>query len=352
MRRSIGALGVMLTGAAVAVVAWTGTQRSDNSPAAATKKSVAAVAVDVLDLNVTSFDVNSYYEIADPLGVEIRFRPDGAKKGSDYLYVSVTPQSDRPGKPCDEFSECDTWTTKAGHFNLIWQREVPEEDPGIVVLTLTTPSGEERAITYAGEQITRDPRKQKNLQISVDDMQRLLTGARFSATTTQDMVDADLKKWPKDDTAGDPVATTPEIIGDWMRSDGLPRPLSGGPADTSAYGAGAVGAQLQYAKHSVTVVLVPASSDKIPTCGSGWHCKTTTRSTGANVTTGWRKGEAIVIRPTFDAVAIATVRSTTITSGPPTSGAAGRAYAAMLDSYSTNVLTTTKAYAAESRNPW
>ena len=49
---------------------------------------------------------------------------------------------------------------------------------------------------------------------------------------------------------------------------------------------------------------------------------------------------------------LTTVRSKAITDGLPKSGAAGEAYATMLDGYATYAAVTTKAYAAESRNPW
>ncbi|GAA1508808.1 hypothetical protein [Nocardioides humi] len=323
----------------VAVGGWlTG---PDDSPAPATKKAVAAVTVDVLGIEPTSYDVNPRWDVPEPLGVEIRFRPEGEDGDSHYLHVRVA-EADGEEPTCSEYYQCADWEADGGRFHLAWQEEEPEEDPGIVVLTLRT-GDEVRSVTYAGEQITGDPREQ-DLPLDVeDDLARLLADDRLSATTTRAMVDADLPRWPKDDTRGDSVPTTPEAVAQWMREDGVGDPVSTRPADTTEYGDGAVGVELTAQDHTVTVVLVPRDSPSVPVCGADWHCETR-----RDVVRGWQPGAAIAIRRTPDAVMLATVRAPVI-DGPPRMrsrfGGAGEDYLALADGFAAYVLTTTREFA-------
>ncbi|MBM7519405.1 hypothetical protein [Nocardioides nitrophenolicus] len=312
----------------------------DGGPAPATKKAIAAVAVDVLDLRVTSFEVNPSYDTPDPLGVEIRFRPPGEEGDSHYLHVGVRPEGQ--AEECREYYECADWEDHGGRFHLSWQEEQPEEDPGILTLTFRV-AGEERSVTYAGEQLTGDPREQE-LPLSVEgDLVRLLTDDRLSATTTRAMVEADLPKWPEDDTAGDPVPTTPEIVAQWMVEDGVREVADQRPADTGAYGDGAVGAELAARDHTTSVVLVPKDSPTVPTCGADWHCETR-----RDVVRGWQPGVAIAIRRTPDAVVLVTVRADGIDGpvGRRSGGAAAADYLALADGFAAFTLTTTKEFAA------
>ncbi|WGX98549.1 hypothetical protein [Nocardioides sp. L-11A] len=322
----------------------------DDDPVPATKKAIAAVAVDVLDLRPTSFEVNPRYDVADPLGVEIRFRPPGERGDSHYLYVSVDEAGTRDLAGCGEHDECADWSGDGGTFHLSWQEEEPEEDPGILTLAFRTAAGEQRSVTYAGALIEGDPRDQ-DLPLDVeDDLARLLTDDRLSATTTQDLVDADLPKWPKDDTRGDPVPTTPDAVAQWMVEDGVTEPKGGGrPADTTAYGDGAVGAELTSPDRTVTVVLVPRDSPTVPTCGAEWHC-----ATRGGVVRGWQPGAALAIRRTGDAVVLATVRSSRITALPRNSASAspGADYEALADGYAADNLVTTREFAEGVDLPW
>ncbi|MDQ6522256.1 hypothetical protein RB608_01525 [Nocardioides sp. LHD-245] len=315
----------------------------DDDPAPATKKAIAAVTVEVLGLRPTSFEVNPRYDVADPLGVEIRFRPPGERGDSHYLYVTVGETDARDDAECGDTHDCSAWSDHGGGFVLSWQEEEPEEDPGILTLAFETADGERRSVTYAGALIEGDPRAQ-DLPLDIDDdLVRLLTDDRLSATTTQEMVDADLPKWPEDDTRGDPVPTTPEAVAQWMLEDGVSEPEDGGrPADTTAYGAGAVGAELTSPDRTVTVVLVPQDSPAVPTCGAEWHCETR-----RGVVRGWQPGAAIAIRRTDDAVVIATVRSPRITALPRNGrfGSPGADYESLAVGYAADNLVTTREFA-------
>ncbi|WGY03563.1 hypothetical protein QI633_07295 [Nocardioides sp. QY071] len=326
----------------VALVRWI--SGPDDDPAPATKRAIAAVAVDVLDLHPTSFNVNPSYDVPDPLGVEIRFRPPGEKGDSHYLHVGVDAAGTRDLEECSEYYDCAEWDGHGGRFHLSWQEEEPEEDPGILTLTFRTAAGEERSVTYAGEQLTGDPREQ-DLPLSVEgDLVRLLTDDRFSATTTRAMVDADLPKWPKDDTLGDPVPTTPEVVAQWMVEEGVRDVPQRRPVDTTAYGDGAVGIELVARDHTTSVVLVPKDSPSVPTCGPEWHCVTK-----RDVVRGWQQGVAIAIRHTADAVALVTVRAPSV-DGPigrrTRDGRVGQDYLALADGFAAFTLTTTKEFAA------
>lgn len=329
----------------VALGRWiSGPDEPDDTPVPATKKAIAAVAVEVLDLHPTSFNVNPYYDVPDPLGVEIRFRPPGDGGDSHYLHVGVGPARDADAG-CGDSYDCADWDGHGGHFHLAWQEEQPEEDPGILTLTFRTAAGEERSVTYAGTLIEGDPRDQE-LPLSVEgDLVRLLTDDRFSATTTRAMVDADLAKWPKHDTLGDPVATTPEVVAQWMVEEGVRDVPDRRPVDTSAYGDGAVGVELVARDHTTSVVLVPKDSPAVPTCGADWHCVSK-----RGVVRGWQPGVAIAIRQTADAVALVTVRAPGV-DGPigrrSADGRVGSDYLALADGFAAFTLTTTKEFAGD-----
>ncbi|TNM42779.1 hypothetical protein FHP29_07175 [Nocardioides albidus] len=342
--KSLAAAAVVLAVVAGTIALGRWLSGPDDGSAPATKKAIAAVAVDVLDIHPTSYDVNSRYDAPDPLGVEIRFRPPGDDGDSHYLYVSVRPADGDESGGCGDHYECADWHGHGGDFHLSWQEEQPEEDPGILTLTFRT-AGEERSVTYAGVLIEGDPREQ-DLPLSVEgDLVRLLTDDRLSATTTQEMVDADLPKWPKDDTRGDPVPTTPEVVAHWMVENGARDAPTQRPADTTAYGDGAVGAELVSRDHTTTVVLVPPDSPAVPTCGADWHCETK-----GDVVRGWQPGAAIAIRRTADAVMLITVRSAAI-DGPPRMtarfGAAGEDYLALARGYGSFTLRTTEEFAQD-----
>ncbi len=350
MRRKTG---VVAAGVAVALVAGAGgavalLRGPDTSPVPATKRALAAVTVDVLDIRPTSYDVNPRWDVPEALGVEIRFKPDGGGD-SDYLHVAVDESGTRDLAGCNEYYDCAQWDGAEGTYYLSWQEEQPEEDPGILTLALDTGT-EQRSVTYAGEAITGDPRDQE-LPLDVEsDLARLVSDDRFSATTTQEMVDTDLAKWPDDEDAGDPAPTTPTVLAGWLEEDGLAEPDEAGPVDASSYGDAAVGVELRSRDRTVTVVLVPKAGGRVPACGSEWSCRKR-----RGVTTGWREGEVLVLRPTGDAVLVATVRAESLTAYPRPPwrfGDAGRDVEALQRGWCACNLVTTRAYAQGAGPSW
>lgn len=323
--------------------------RPDTSPAPATKQAIAAVTVEVLGISPTSYDVNPLFDVPEPLGVEIRWRPDGGGPGdSHYLHPAVERVADadplRLG--CGRYQDCAEWDHEAGRMRLTWQEESPESDPGILTLSLETDEGELRRVTYAGASILGDPRDQDDLPLGIDQLEELLADDRFSATTTQEMVDADLAKWPEDDHSGDAVPTTGAEVAQWAFQDGVTRPADGArPADIAAYGEDAVGAEFRSPGRVTTVVVLPKDSPRVPTCGAGWHCRTQ-----RGVTTGWRRGEVIVIRESDRAAVVGTIRSAEIDRLPTPSwrhGRVGDDFYALENGFAAYGLTTTKVFASD-----
>lgn len=275
---------------------------------ATTKQALAALTVEVLGITPTSFNVNPLYDAPQPLGVELRWHPNGSAD-SHLLRMHVEPAEQ---STCSQYYHCADWTAGADHLYLRWQNEQPEEDPGILVLTAVV-GDQARTVYYAGQQITTDPRKQSDLPVSIADLQSLLTDPRFSTTTTQQLLNVRLPKWPADDTRGDPAPTTPGVVAQWMVEQGVTRPgVRGEAADAAHFGAGSLGATFRSADRTTTVVLVPANQAGGVVCGAEWHCSVKDVG-GTRVTLGWRTGEALVIRPTREGgILVGTVASARI----------------------------------------
>ncbi|GAA3807421.1 hypothetical protein [Nocardioides panacisoli] len=332
---------VVVLGLAAAGGAWW-VSRPDTSPAPATKEALAAVAVDVLGISPSSYEPNPGYDVPEPLGVEVNWHPGGSSD-AHYLHLRVGPAQPAPAR-CTPYYSCAEWTVGDGTMYLRWQEEQPEEDPGILVLTYAI-HGEDRTVVYAGQQIRRDPREQDDLPVTIDDLERLVTDDRFSATTTQEMVETDLPKWPDDEAAAaEAVPTTPGVLAQWMREDGATQPRSAGPIGTEKSGDRAVGVELRSSDHTTSLVVVAADAARVPTCGPGWHCRTR-----RGVTTGWRQGVAIMLRESRDSVVLGTVRSNTIVGGLPEPswefGRAGRDFESLVRGFASYGLTTTRGYA-------
>lgn len=268
-------------------IAWW-LNRPDETRVTATKEAIAAVTVEVLDISPSSYNTNPGWDVGEPLGVEIRWHPGGSDD-AHYLHVRVEPS--RPADThCSESSRCDTWDAGDGTFYLRWQEEAPEEDPGILVLTLSL-HGEDRTVVYAGQEITGDPRDQDDLPIAVETFQELLLDDRFSETTTREMVDTELPKWPEDAELGDTVRATAETIARWVAEADFATPRSARPFTSEEYGSDAVGAEFRFAEGvRMTLVLVPALATEEPGCPARFRCRERD-----GVLQGWRPGRAIGI---------------------------------------------------------
>ena len=292
----------------------------DTSPAPATRESLAAVAIDVLGIEPSSYvpDLDLDY------GIRVNWHPDHAgSREAHALYLDIGPRKDDADRPCG--SDCATWNVDGGEVRLEWQDATFESDPGRFQLTYVT-DGELRSLAYSGAEILGDPRESEDLPIPVSGLVEVVTDERFASTTTQEMVSVELEGWPEgweDDNRR--VATTPTVVAHWMQELGVglmagtgdAAPPTVTPFSPSVYGEDAVGADVKFDGWSVSAVIVAA--DSAPTCGRGWHCATAPHffvDRNWQVTTGWRRGQALVINHLNGREVIAKVTSPSIDSFP------------------------------------
>jgi len=287
-----------------------------------TREALAAVAVDVLDLEPSSYVPDLDLEN----GVRVNWHPYGGGPGDAHaLYLNIEPQKDAADRRCD--IRCASWKVGDGEIQLVWEDLQPESDPGRFQLTYVT-DGELRSLGYHGAEIKGDPRKSEDLPIPVSKLTEVVTDDRFASTTTQEMVDTDLAKWPEGwEDDNDQVATTSTVVAHWMEELGL-RDREGAdtrptvvPFSPLGYGEEAVGAAVRFDGWSVSVIIVPA--DGAPTCGKGWRCRTTPHyyvDQPWQVTTGWKRGQAVVIQHLRGRDVVAKVTSLTINRYPRWTG--------------------------------
>lgn len=293
------------------------TLRPDRSPAPATREALAAVAVDVLDIEPTSYDPD--LDLA--YGVRVSWHPyDGGPLDEAHsVYLDIEPQEDTADLSCDNNEACALWRVGDGTVQLTWQDVIPESDPGLIKLIYAT-DGELRSLRYHGADITEDPRTSEDLPISVSELTEVITDDRFASVTTQEMVETELAKWPEGwEDDHDRVATTSKAVAHWMEGIGLRDRLGADtrptvvPFSPLRYGEEAVGAAVRFDGWSVSLVIVPA--DGAPTCGKVWHCRTAPQyfvDRPWQVTTGWKRGHAVVIQHLKGRDVVAKIISPTI----------------------------------------
>lgn len=121
------------------------------------------------------------------VGAELRFGSDGEYDG-DSLSIAVGTGL-KPGiRDCHGFHEWVAGCVAVTGGVLAWQEQEPEEDPGVVYLVVDK-NGAEVVLTYAGPDITADPRG-LDLPIDVEDLQAIAADARVDVTTSQAALDA------------------------------------------------------------------------------------------------------------------------------------------------------------------
>ena len=74
-----------------------------------------------------------------------------------------------------------------GRLVITWQYVEPEEDPGIVVVSMRRPD-EDVIVYYAGDNIEGDPRE-LDLSIPVEDMTAVVQDQRISLTTSAEVIE-------------------------------------------------------------------------------------------------------------------------------------------------------------------
>jgi len=146
-----------------------------------TPRAVAAVALEHLPTETSSRTASDEKGI---IGAEFRYGADGEYDG-DFIAVSVS--GTRSVDPCKNMDGCESEDVEGGELVVAWQEVEPEEDPGIVVVTMRRPD-EDVAVYYAGSNIEGDPRD-LDLSISVAEMEAVVQDQRISLTTSAEVIE-------------------------------------------------------------------------------------------------------------------------------------------------------------------
>lgn len=128
------------------------------------------------------------------VGIEMRYGADGEYDG-DLLALGVSDRLPKELVDCDANDYLSGCETLEDGVVLQWEEQVPEEDPGTVIVVVPRDEGAV-ALFQAGQDITGDPRE-LDLRIPVDEMVALGQDPRVAPTTTQEAVDGgeDLSFW-------------------------------------------------------------------------------------------------------------------------------------------------------------
>lgn len=128
------------------------------------------------------------------VGIEMRYGSDGEYDG-DLLALGVSDRLPRDLVDCEANDYLSGCLTTDDGVVLQWEEQVPEEDPGTVIVIV--PRDEGAAVLFqSGRPVTDDPRE-LDLRVGVDEMIALGQDPRVGPTTTQEAVDGgeDLPFW-------------------------------------------------------------------------------------------------------------------------------------------------------------
>lgn len=196
MRRSAGLV------FALGLVAGCGSTTHELPPAdelvPITQRAIAAIAIDHLG-DDTSSRRATYTDNRSPagmLGADLRYRASPGEDG-DLVRVALLPG------PADHLTGCPDWydgcepldVDAPGAYTLRWQVEVPEEDPGVVMVVREL-EGELAYVYQSGQKITGDPRD-LDLHVSVDEMVEVAEDPWLRLETSPEAIEAgeELDDW-------------------------------------------------------------------------------------------------------------------------------------------------------------
>lgn len=152
-----------------------------------TQRAIAALALENLPTRTTSRAATSTeaYDAAGVLGADLRYDGGGGSDGG-LLRVLLLPPG--PDLTCaDQEGRCESRTVADGTLVLSWELAEPEEDPGLVDVSLQREDGEVVRVAWFGDTITGDPRDQP-LAVSLEAMEAVAQDSRLSLTTTAEVV--------------------------------------------------------------------------------------------------------------------------------------------------------------------
>jgi hypothetical protein len=172
---------VALAGATACGTTSSPGQASGGDQVPITSRAIAAVMLDHISARTSRREATYVDETSprDYVGADFRYHGDGESDGD---LVRVTLQRARSLPACGG----DRCADLGGGARLRWQLRVPEEDPGIVALSLER-DGTLVTALVSGPDITRDPRAME-LQPSVDTLSDLVGDARLRLRTSPQAV--------------------------------------------------------------------------------------------------------------------------------------------------------------------
>lgn len=189
-RRGVAGLAVLGVLTALTGCGDTDSADQDAGTVPTTPRTLAVLATEVLAIEPDSFE--SPAEV-DGTGVGIRF--DAGEGDDGDLVVLTVAEAD--ALPACADAACAGWSAEEGDFQLVWETEAPEEDPGLLVLRHFD-DGVLEEVFYAGQPITGDPREQAGLEIPVSRFEDLLSDDRLGLVAPAELADAPLPGWQGD----------------------------------------------------------------------------------------------------------------------------------------------------------
>ncbi len=185
--RALWLVGVLLLGAVGCGQARTGV--ADPAPVGGdvptTARALAAVMTDYTPKPSSgSSESDAAEEFKDGgVGAELRFPNADQQSDGDSLVLAVGTGLDKAFLDCDTVPDKPIGCAETHGGVLLWEKEAPEEDPGVVYVILPKEKGAV-LMFYSGPKITKDPRE-LDLPITVDDLFDVAKDPRVDVTTSQ-----------------------------------------------------------------------------------------------------------------------------------------------------------------------
>ncbi|WP_341927703.1 hypothetical protein [Nocardioides psychrotolerans] len=246
---------------------------------------------------------STYETPSGEVGVDLRYG-GGEGDDGDLVRVLVTPEPEEDPRCESGDQRCVEREVDGGTLVLAWEEVAPEEDPGVVLLSLVR-EDEVASVLYAGPAIKGDPRE-IDLPIEISALEELVQDPRVGVTTDQEVVDAgeEVEDWEggeAPDTADPtPVPVSPQALkGFFLTYSGLSgfSGTSDIPRVVEPFGPDAVGIGISISSdhvryRDVEVVASPQAPEWLaadPCATPGYACETYDGALGP-VHLLWRAG--------------------------------------------------------------
>lgn len=231
----------------------------------ANARALVAIALEHTDIDPDFFTHPT--EEPDRIGITMRFNADSPERG-DLLTVAVATETSPGESPCvGPYDGCETVSTEDGDVTVLWQEEIPESDPGSLLVVKQTEDTMSTAY-YAGDAIVGDPRE-SDLEVDVDDMIAIVTDPRFGFETDEELTTAPVAGFPKDDPTASVPVTTAYLVGELMQmfdDPDIAYEVNIAPARGPAVAVEAQGARV------IGFALESDEIDGLARCPEDWEC--------------------------------------------------------------------------------